>query len=1090
MTHKIIRADGVTELSPIKSFTIQQKVNSAEDLRPGCVSSAKIEVEVFGAESDAPDSGEALTAYEVDEESNETLLGTFYARPAVSSKTTYMFTAYDGMKKADTDFSQRLRAIQDSFPMTLGELVGEALDVAGLTLSGTFPMADMPVQQFLQDGLTCRDILSYAAEIACRFVRVDENGDVLFDWYKESSASGTDTASGTLVNFDNGGGNKPVVSLVAAIVPVQQGSGTPSPENPRIINGAGSLTLYVGPSQSQSEATVYYPEFGRTIYKGEMDVTNGIVTETYVRITLTGANVSAQGTASTGAKFVNCTITQPAVDNDTTGLCSRYEFTSSAANPGQTKVRVRTSRVVIYDDRFTSVQAAQTIMNEYPVQVMYKLATPNTYTVTPTVVRTLAGTNYIWTSRSGSIDVTYTTNETLRIYPTSGTSEDGTEIYVPYKQDGIEYGNETAEVDGCAVHPSDNSSEPVIYPPGGENTASGSPIIIQDGVEAEPVSMELALEYVSLGYVGAHIIVTRNNILNPDELAGTHSGLTFTQNTDGTFDINGTASGTTVSVDVSSMSIPKGVTSVVFSGNPEGSTGIGEEPNYYTELYFPMTETTVYARGTGDTVVPIPSGAVRIDVRFVATGSTAPVFSHATYAPMIRLNASDSSDFVPFGTDYGVSWLYTAEDVYGGTYNPLTGELVSMYDPFGNLLETPVTYTVGTMPIVMHSGTNIIYDQSYHGNNISLTYYSSSVPLGNAISIRDNILLAGASYSTMAAVARNVYAQISPVAQYRPASINLFPFENPFRIGEIANVTDAQGVSFVAPIMSLTVGPSAAVIESTGNEEYDLESSNVDKALQNITDNMVRINRLKVSWADIDEAVIRALQTNYLKVIGLLISGDYTSADALVSQMTDGIIQFFRGDDTNMYASIGLNQVDDTENTLHVSSTDDGDAVAVDFFTGTEYKAAYKADFTDPDNPVNEFTGTMTLNGEEITPGANALTLLWTNPSPTSAMEEDTTILSDGVLENYDIFLIKFKENTGSSSSTEVAQWFGKTASGSTSARWVSFTGGNMFFNNRYFTISNNGMAFQGGLRYTQGQSSAAPNDAYMVPLEVYGLKL
>lgn len=189
MTTKIIRADGVTEINGIKTCTYSEAVNSDTDLRPGCVGSAYIDVEVFGTQLSAPSAGEALTYYQVDSNGVETLFGVFYAEPVVTTKNSYRFTAYDAASKLDADFSERLSAIQNTFPMTLSALVGEACTVAGVALSGTFPMASTQVQAFYADGISCRQILSWAAEIACRFVRCNTSGQIMFDWYSSASDS-------------------------------------------------------------------------------------------------------------------------------------------------------------------------------------------------------------------------------------------------------------------------------------------------------------------------------------------------------------------------------------------------------------------------------------------------------------------------------------------------------------------------------------------------------------------------------------------------------------------------------------------------------------------------------------------------------------------------------------------------------------------------------------------------------------------------------------------------------------------------------------------------------------------------------------
>lgn len=185
MTSKILRSDN-TPIANIKSVKFVEKVNATTDLRPGCVSSAYIEVVVYGAQSDAPSSGEPLKYYQVDANGFETFIGTFYAEPSIQSRNTYSFVAFDVVDKLNVGFSERLLAIQVDFPMTLADLVTEACNVAGVQLYTTnFPLHEVEIQSFWVEGITCRDILSYASEIACRFVRCDKDGYIHFDWYTE-----------------------------------------------------------------------------------------------------------------------------------------------------------------------------------------------------------------------------------------------------------------------------------------------------------------------------------------------------------------------------------------------------------------------------------------------------------------------------------------------------------------------------------------------------------------------------------------------------------------------------------------------------------------------------------------------------------------------------------------------------------------------------------------------------------------------------------------------------------------------------------------------------------------------------------------
>ena len=145
MVLKVYRANN-TAIPAVKSVVYKTAVNADVDLRPGCVSSAYITVEVFGAQSTAPAVGEALKCYRLDTNGTETLLGIFYAEPAVSSKKTYTVVAYDAIHKLDVDYSARLADIQSSFPMTLADLVDDVCGVAGVTCDTTnLPLNTLPI---------------------------------------------------------------------------------------------------------------------------------------------------------------------------------------------------------------------------------------------------------------------------------------------------------------------------------------------------------------------------------------------------------------------------------------------------------------------------------------------------------------------------------------------------------------------------------------------------------------------------------------------------------------------------------------------------------------------------------------------------------------------------------------------------------------------------------------------------------------------------------------------------------------------------------------------------------------------------------
>lgn len=212
MLSKILRAGG-TELLNIKTLSYHESVNSGVDLRPGCVASAYIEVVVYGVQSEAPTAGEALEYYRVDDNGNETYIGTFYAEPSIKSRNTYSFTAFDAADKLNVDFSARLLAIQSNFPMTLAALATEACNVAGVVLASTaFPLANTQVEAFYADNITCRDVMSYIAELSCRFVRCNASEELEFGWYLANATQRIAPTSGvngeeTLIAYKQNGLN-------------------------------------------------------------------------------------------------------------------------------------------------------------------------------------------------------------------------------------------------------------------------------------------------------------------------------------------------------------------------------------------------------------------------------------------------------------------------------------------------------------------------------------------------------------------------------------------------------------------------------------------------------------------------------------------------------------------------------------------------------------------------------------------------------------------------------------------------------------------------------------------------------------------
>lgn len=198
MTDKILRADN-TAITGIQSCEFREAVNAEECLRFGSVVASSIEFTAFGTQANAPAVGEVLTYYQTDENGVDTLIGKFIAQPSVPSKSTYTVVAYDSLILLETDFSEQLESIQSNFPMTLTSLLSEVATVAGVTFGNSPTLGSTNIDEFSASGVSCRQVVSWAAEMSGQYVYADTSGDICFGWYsavngkkvyKQSGSSG------------------------------------------------------------------------------------------------------------------------------------------------------------------------------------------------------------------------------------------------------------------------------------------------------------------------------------------------------------------------------------------------------------------------------------------------------------------------------------------------------------------------------------------------------------------------------------------------------------------------------------------------------------------------------------------------------------------------------------------------------------------------------------------------------------------------------------------------------------------------------------------------------------------------------------
>lgn len=200
MYQSVLRLKDGTELTggaagnAIKSITLHTAVNAGQEFTIGSAFSDYIEAEIWADPGGSLQitAGDTLTYYRQDDAGNRTKVGVFYAeKPTRTKRNSYKVTAYDTMSKLDTDFSGWLHANQAQFPKTIWQLVQLACQRAGVTLaSSSLPInGSYSVQAFYADDLTCRQIISWAAEAAGCYAHMNADGKLQFLTYTDKRST-------------------------------------------------------------------------------------------------------------------------------------------------------------------------------------------------------------------------------------------------------------------------------------------------------------------------------------------------------------------------------------------------------------------------------------------------------------------------------------------------------------------------------------------------------------------------------------------------------------------------------------------------------------------------------------------------------------------------------------------------------------------------------------------------------------------------------------------------------------------------------------------------------------------------------------
>ena len=144
---------------------------------------------------------------------------------------------------------------------------------------------------------------------------------------------------------------------------------------------------------------------GRTVYGGTLDVVSGVLTVTYGYVDL-GTLSWTYSTSYDTPVFTTSRANLNAKPNSANCISSVYvakdHFWAESGN--DFCVASGLNWVNVSNSNYTDATSFKSAMSG--VQLCYELATPQTYTLTPTEISTLLGENNVWAD-SGDVEITY-----------------------------------------------------------------------------------------------------------------------------------------------------------------------------------------------------------------------------------------------------------------------------------------------------------------------------------------------------------------------------------------------------------------------------------------------------------------------------------------------------------------------------------------------------------------------------------------------------------------------------------------------------------------------------------------------------------
>lgn len=215
----------------------------------------------------------------------------------------------------------------------------------------------------------------------------------------------TDSVSGNPVTVNAQKGD--MINPVVTFNPIQSGSGTPSPSNPRPISAYGDIQVGIN-------GNITYIDIDGAKYGGVLNVSTGVLTIKWVVTELSEYNWVQQtygGLTQYATNGVQNDIKITITNNSQAfnGICTKYETkdrTSLYAGLADDAISINVGGTLwITDQRYTDATAFKASLSG--CYLCYELATPQTVQLTPIQIALVQGTNTVTVNGNSSIAFSY-----------------------------------------------------------------------------------------------------------------------------------------------------------------------------------------------------------------------------------------------------------------------------------------------------------------------------------------------------------------------------------------------------------------------------------------------------------------------------------------------------------------------------------------------------------------------------------------------------------------------------------------------------------------------------------------------------------